>query len=468
MANGPDGLTEGRNDPEQRSRQVPAARVKPAPSVSDALGDVDHMSDLSNHAILQVTPALDSGGAEQTTLEIVHGIVNAGARALVASRGGRLSTPIEAAGGKFIPMPAESKNPIKIFLNAFALAKIVRRDGVDIIHARSRAPAWSALWAARMTGAKFVTTYHGAYRARFAFKRLYNSVMARGDLVIANSTFTAQQINAAYTRSPRRMAVIPRGVDVHAFSPDRVDAARRSALADKWGLADRGTLPGEEPPTIEDTRPPGLIVLLPARVTSWKGHDIAVKAIAHLLSQPRATGALGDDGVLSNSRAQSAIAAGAAANLTVVFCGDRQGRQSFADHIDADIKARGLTDMFRWVGHCDDMPAAYALADLVLAPSTRPEAFGRTAVEAAAMGKIVIAADHGGARETVDDGRTGVLCAPGDVVGLAEAMAAVMAMTPAERHRIGAQARRRVAAQFSTGAMVRSTLRAYSDLLESD
>ncbi len=381
--------------------------------------------------ILQVAPALEEGGVERTTAEIAAGVVNAGGRALVASRGGRLVDTIEAAGGATITLPLNSKNPAVMIANAKKLANIVRKESVSVIHARSRAPAWSALWAARSTGTPFVTTYHGDYAGRSSLKRLYNSVMARGDLVIANSAYTARRIHSLYAHSKKRLMVIPRGVDVNAFSPSAVAGDRLATLGAQWGVGAPSQRNGQ------------FLVLLPARLTAWKGHRLAIQAAGQMVGHTQHQ---------------------ALRSLLMVFCGDLAGREAYVKDLKAEAASCGMADKVKFVGHCDDMAAAYALSDVVLAPSTRPEAFGRTAVEAAAMEKIIIAADHGGARETVDDGRTGILFAPGDVVGLAEALEQALAMAPDDRSAMEAAARRRAIVNFSTSAMVRSTLEAYVDM----
>ena len=402
--------------------------------------------DLSGRTILQVIPALDAGGAERTTVEIAGAVVAAGGRALVATSGGRLAEPLRAAGGEIRLMPVHSKNPLVIAHNARRLARLVREEGVDIIHARSRAPAWSALWAARATGARFVTTYHGAYGNVGPLKDFYNSVMLRADLVIANSQFTADSI-AGRLRArggAARLAVIPRGADLDRFRPDDVAAEDIAAIGRQWGFATGGL--------VRETG--DLVALLPARMTDWKGHGIALEA-ARLL-------------VTENSRNRSAARAAGAGQrgvLWLVFVGDAQGRDAYVGELHGDIARLGLRSTAKIIGHCEDMPAAYSFADVVLAPSTRPEAFGRTAVEAGAMARPVIAADHGGARETVCDGETGFLTPPGDPVALAAAIARVWDMSPDARAAMGAAGRALATSRYSTARMRASTVAAYERLL---
>ncbi|MEZ5891902.1 MAG: glycosyltransferase family 4 protein [Parvularculaceae bacterium] len=385
-----------------------------------------------DYTILQVIPRLDAGGAERTTLEIAEAVAKAGGRAVVVSEGGRLAPEIERAGGKVIAAPVASKNPLTIWANAARLARIIAEEKADLIHARSRAPAWSALWAARRAGVPFVTTYHGAYKQGGPLKRFYNSSMLRGDKVIANSRFTAERISALGGADPARIRVIPRGVDLDRFSPERVDNSRVEALTKSWGLGENS----------------GFKLLLPARLSPWKGHETAIAAVAKLYGASGAGSGTGQGG-----------------GLTLVFCGGAQGASAFESRLRALVSGDGVRSMIHLVGDCADMPAAYAWADGVLAPSTEPEAFGRTAVEAGAMGKPVIAADHGGARETVIDGVTGMLVAPGDADALSSAIVRMTAMSAGDRAAMGARARARVEQEFSSGAMCAATLGVYRELL---
>jgi len=382
-----------------------------------------------NHTILQVIPALEAGGAERTTLEIAGAVVRAGGRALVASRGGRLSDDIEMAGGEVIPMPVHSKNPLTVWMNGGRLARLIRERDVDLIHARSRAPAWSALAASKKTGIPFVTTYHGAYQAAGPLKRYYNSSMLRADCVIANSRYTGAAIARLSGVEADRLRIIPRGADLEVFDPARVSEDRIRQLIDDWGL---------------DGENRSFRVLLPGRLTAWKGHETAIEAVARLKSR----GGSGND-----------------QGLTLVFCGGAQGRSDYETALRAMIEERGVRNMVHLVGDCADMSAAYAWSDLVISPSTRPEAFGRVAVEAGAMEKPVIATNHGGAAETIMDGESGILVAPGDATELADAIDRVRRMPDAERTVMGENGRARAASVYSASAMCDATLRVYSDLL---
>ncbi len=382
--------------------------------------------------VLQIVPRLDAGGAERTTLEIADAVVRNGGRALVFTDGGRLEEDIRNVGGEIIHGRAGSKNPLTMWINAGLLSEIIAREKVDILHARSRAPAWSAFWASRRTGVAFVTTYHGAYKAAGAAKRFYNSSMLRGERVIANSRFTADRIAGLRGAQSDRIVVIPRGVDIDLFDPKKVSAERVARLTRAWGLGENQ----------------GFKLLLPARLTPWKGHETAIAAIAALAARRDRLEATGQN------RA-----------LTLVFCGGAQGKDAYERRLRTVVEESGVSNMIHLVGDCADMPAAYAWADAVLSPSIEPEAFGRVAVEAGAMGKPVVAADHGGARETVINRETGFLTAPGDAKELARAIETLLMMSDTGRQVMGEKARERVSSLFSSAAMCDATLGAYRSLL---
>ena len=377
--------------------------------------------------ILQLIPRLDTGGAELSTIEIVEAIVRSGGRALVATEGGRLADRITESGGEIVPFRAASKNPLRIIANAGRLQQLIAAEGIDLLHARSRAPAWSALMAARRSKIPFVTTYHGAYGESGRLKRLYNSVMVRADKVIANSNYTAGLIRSRYGTPEDRLTVIHRGVDLAAFDPAAVSAARIAVLRRAWGIADGR-----------------LIVLQAARLTDWKGQRVTVAAAARLKQEGRL---------------------GAAA---IVLAGDAQGRDGYTDALRRDIRAAGLDGVVVMPGHVADMAAAFAAAHVTVIASTKEEAFGRTATEAQAMGCPVIATDLGAPRETVvtaTDRATGWLVPPGDPQPLAERISTALTLDASRRAVMGAHARANVAARFTVTAMQRATLAVYDQLL---
>lgn len=383
---------------------------------------------LSGATILQVIPDLAAGGAERTTVEVAEALVRAGATALVASAGGRLEGELAEAGGQLIRNESlRSKNPLVIRRNASWLAKLIRDKRVDLVHARSRAPAWSAYWASKQTRTHFVTTYHGAYNAKAALKRWYNSVMARGEVVIANSDYIADHVATIYPGTAARIIAIPRGVDLDAMRAEAISDERIEALRQAW-------FPG--------AAPPGPLFFLPGRLTRWKGQEDAIAAMA--LRRDIGADPLG----------------------TLILAGDDQGRIDYLEALKAQITAEKLDEAVKIVGHCADMPAAYHLCDIVLAPSREPEAFGRVAAEAGAMGRPAIAAAHGGQTEIIEDKITGRLVPPKDPRALAEAMNELARMSQTERDAMAIAATKRIGARFSKTALQTATLEVYSKLLE--
>jgi glycosyltransferase involved in cell wall biosynthesis len=377
--------------------------------------------------LLQVTPELETGGAEQTTIDVAHAVVKAGGAALVAARGGRMVARLEADGGRLAQMPLQSKNPLTILGNATRLIDLIRREKVSLVHARSRAPAFSALWAAHSTGVPFVATYHGVYNAKSALKRWYNAVMTKGDLVIANSEFTRAHVIAEHHMPPEKVVAIPRGVDLTRFEPGLVAGVRVEALRAEWGI-----------PTGERR----MKILLAGRLTRWKGQMLMIEALAKLKAE-------GDE------------------NYLLLLAGDDQGRGGYRAELEAAIAAAGLETSVKLLGHCDDMPAAYLVSDLAVAPSLEPEAFGRTAVEPQIMGRAVMAADHGATRETVLNDQTGWLVAPGDVDAWAKALKAAREVGPGRRAAMGAAGRLRAIKLYSVDAMCEATLKVYARVLEA-
>jgi glycosyltransferase involved in cell wall biosynthesis len=377
--------------------------------------------------LLQVTPRLDAGGVERTTLDVSAAVIAAGGRSIVATEGGRLEAPLLAQGAEVVRLPVASKNPLVIRRNGQALAEVIRARGVSLVHARSRAPAFSALAAARATGTPSVATYAGVYGSTTPWKRWYNGVMARADLVIANSEFTRAHILAVHRTDPARVVAIPRGVDLAAFDPASVPSARVEDLRRSWGLSE------------QDSRP---VILLAGRLTRWKGQGLAIQAARRLVAR----------GV---------------SDFVLILAGDDQGREAYRKELETAIAGAALSDNVRLVGHCADMPAAYLAADFAIAPSIRPEAFGRTAVEPQAMGRPVVAADHGATRETVLPGETGWLAPPNDLEAWTDALEAALAAGPHAWTRMGEEGIARTRTLYSVEAMTRATLAAYAALLSS-
>ncbi|MDO8839181.1 MAG: glycosyltransferase family 4 protein [Parvibaculum sp.] len=382
---------------------------------------------IRNATILQIVPALETGGAERTTVDVARAIVAAGGRAIVASRGGRMVAELEATGARHVELAAHSKNPVVMALNVERLTRLIAREKIGLVHARSRAPAWSALAAAHRAGLPFVTTYHSRVHEKPRLKVFYNSVMTRGDAVIANSEYTAARIRAVHAPDEARIFTVPRGIDIEGLAPAAITPGRIESLCSRWGLDGSS----------------GVIFVHPARLTRWKGQAVSVEA-ARLLR------ARGIDGFM------------------LLLAGDAQGRDNYVAELQQAIAQGGLESHVRLVGHCDDMGAAYALSDAVLSPSIEAEPFGRTAVEAQAAARPVIVSDAGGQRETVltaDGVATGLCVSPGDAAALADAMARLMTIGPDARAAMGARGRIHAAAHYSVTAMCDATLGIYDRLL---
>jgi glycosyltransferase involved in cell wall biosynthesis len=372
--------------------------------------------------ILQILPSLVTGGVERGAVEVARAITEAGWQAIVASSGGQMVSEIRRAGGLHIEFPADSKNPIQMRRNVTRLAALIREHNIDIVHARSRAPAWSAFSAARKTGAAFMTTFHGNYGAANPLKRLYNSVMVRGDRVIAISQFIGDQVCDRYGADPAKVRIIPRGVDVDNFNPTAVSAERVIQLAEKWRVPD-------------DAR----VIMLPGRLTRWKGQSVLIEALARL---PDRTG------------------------LRCIMVGGDQGRTGYRAELEREVTRCGLEATVQFVGDCRDMPAAFMLADVVVSASTDAEAFGRVIIEAQAMGRPVIATDHGAARETVIEGETGWLVPPGDASALVTALSEALAIELEAREAMAARTIAQVRQDYTRDLMCDRTLSVYEELLE--
>jgi glycosyltransferase involved in cell wall biosynthesis len=312
--------------------------------------------------VLQVLPRLVTGGVERGTVEVAQALTDAGWKAVVASEGGPMVREVTRAGAIHVELPVASKNPWTMRQNVKRLEAVIREHGVDIVHARSRAPAWSALAAANRTGAKFMTTFHGTYNLGwFGLKHIYNSVMTKGERVIAISEFIAEHARRVYGVAPEKIRVVYRGVDLKKFDPVRVSPERIIQLAHKWRLPDGYP-----------------VIMLPGRLTRWKGQEVLIRALAELGRH----------------------------DVRCLLVGSDQGRTGYRQELVDLIRSLGLTDVVHIVDECNDMPAAYMLTDVAVSASTDPEAFGRVVAEAQAMGRPVIATDHGAPRETILPGRT--------------------------------------------------------------
>ena len=375
----------------------------------------------TNPTIMQIIPELSAGGAEQGCIDVAAGLVEAGANAIVVSNGGRRVHELERVGAKHIDLPVHSKNPLTLWRNAQRLKKIIAENRVDLVHARSRAPAWSALKACRDTETPFVTTCHAPYNLGGGAKRFYNSAIAKADKIIAISDHVARYLEREYEVHQSKITLIHRGISLERFHPTAVTPHRMINLTAKWRIPDGAN-----------------VIILPGRLTRWKGHHVLIDAMAEL-QQP---------------------------DLFCVIIGSDQGRTKYREELEERIASKGLGGQVRIVDHCDDMPAAYMLATIVVSASTDPEGFGRIPVEAQAMGRPIIATDHGGAQETIVRGQTGWLVPPSNSPALAQAIGEALSLSAKQRSVLATRAMNHIATNFTTEQMVDATLDTYASLLK--
>ncbi|MGL4396691.1 MAG: glycosyltransferase family 4 protein [Hyphomicrobium sp.] len=378
--------------------------------------------------VLQVIPRMQAGGAELGCLQIATALVNAGHRAIVVSQGGQLVDALTAAGAEHIVLPVAGKSPLVLLANARRLADIIRRERVSIIHARSRAPAWSALWAARKTGIGFVTTYHSEYSERGRIKNFYNGVMARSDVVIAVSDYMAHLIRTRYKTPEQRIAIIHRAFDPAKFDPAALTDARKDAARQAFGIA-----PGDK------------VLLLAGRITPRKAQHHLVDAAGIL----KARGVRG---------------------LVYVFAGDVE-KPEFRDALEQQATRLGVRDLIRFPGHVSDMAAAYAITDISLNISEQ-EGLPRVAIEAQAMGVPMIVSDTGPGREVAltapdvaADQASGLRVPYGDPQAVADAIATMLAWPPDVLKAHGARGAAHVRARFTLDQLTTKTLAVYRDVL---
>ena len=377
---------------------------------------------LKGRTILQILPALETGGVETTTLEVGSALIKTGARAFVASSGGKMESNFLASGGTAFHLPLHRKTPWHLLKNTFSLVRLIKREKVDLVHARSRFPAWSAFWAARFCRVPFITTFHGTYNFKNKVKKFYNSIMTRGDIIIANSRFTAQHMEKIYHVGPQHIRIIPRGVDTDCFDPKNFNEETRQKQLISWGIDPSHNIP---------------VLFLPGRLTSWKGQAIFLKALTYLSEL----------------------------HFVAVLAGDDQGRTYYKHTLEKFIQKEKLEKCVKIVGHCDNMPQALYAATCMISASTDPEAFGRVMIEALAMERPVIATEHGGALEIIEPGETGFLVPPSDSYALAKAIERLLLLTDFERHEMGKKGRTYIQKHYTTKLLQQATLGVYLDVL---
>ena len=372
--------------------------------------------------IMQIIPALGAGGAEQGCIDVAAGLVQAGATSIIVSNGGPRTHDLARSGALHINLPVHSKNPIVMWKNISSIRRLIRTHNVDIVHARSRAPAWSAWRACQGTNAHFMTTCHAPYNTENSVKNFYNSSISKGERVIAISNFVAQYLRDSFGLGDDVIRIVHNGIALERFHPTTVTPERMIKVTRQWRLPDGAS-----------------VIMMPGRLTRWKGHHVLIEAMA-LLDR---------------------------ADVFCVMIGSDQGRTEYRAELETAIATRGLEGRVRIIDHCDDMPSAYMLSTVVVSASTDPEGFGRVPVEAQAMGRPVIATDHGGAQETIRRGETGWLIPPNDSAALAKAIEEALSLTQQQRAILATRAMAHVAETFTRESMIDNTLNVYAELIDS-
>lgn len=371
-------------------------------------------------SILQILPSLESGGVERGTIDIALSIKEKGFKSYIASSGGMLTRKLHNSGVKHINLPLHSKSPFTIYKNIKKLVKIINEEKIDILHARSRAPAWSGYFAAKKTGCKFITTWHGTYNINNNLKRLYNSIMGKGTKIIAVSNFIKEHIIKNYPNiDNNKIEVIQRGTDTKIFDPVNIARKRIELIAKKF--------------RIEYDQP---IILLPGRITSWKGHLFLLDALKLMKNK----------------------------NFLCLFVGKYDNKDNYFKKITSFLEKNNLTDKVRIFSNIDDMPALYMISDIVVSASIREEAFGRIATEAQAMERILVATNHGGACETVIDKKTGFLVDPKNPQNAADILDHALSLKDEQYLKITKAARKHICSKFSLDKMKEQTIKLYEKL----
>ncbi|MDC0855046.1 glycosyltransferase family 4 protein [Candidatus Pelagibacter sp.] len=381
----------------------------------------------SNLKVLQVIPKLGYGGAETGCYDIAHYLPENNCGSYIVTSGGELLKFIDKKKVKIIKLPVHSKNPLIIFINFLALIFIILVNNISIVHARSRAPAWSCLIASKITGRKFVTTFHGTYNFNSKIKKFYNSVMVRSDLIIAGSNFIFSHIKENYTKylnAKKKLLVIFRGINVDYFDPTTKLDSDEKKLLKKWEIE-------------KDKK----IILLPGRLTGWKGQEVFIEAI-NLVN----------------------IELGYEAFYAVIL-GSDQGRDLYKKKLIRLTEQYRLINQVKFIDHCKDMALAYKVSDIVVSASIEPEAFGRVAVEAQSMEKPIIASNIGGSNETVIDEKTGFLFESNNPKSLSQKILKILSMDEASLNSIGREGRKNIIQKFNVEKMCFSTYSEYKRIL---
>ena len=381
----------------------------------------------SNLKVLQVIPKLGYGGAETGCYDIAHYLPENGCKSFIVTSGGELTKFINKEKVKLIKLPVQSKNPLLIIFNTLALIFIIIFNNISIVHARSRAPAWSCLFATKITRRKFVTTFHGTYNFNNKIKKFYNSVMVKSNLIIAGSNFIFSHIKnnySDYLDIKNKLLVIFRGINVDYFDPTIKTEIEEKKLLKNWGI-------------VENKK----IILLPGRLTSWKGQELFLEAINMVNIQ------LGYEAFYA------------------VILGSDQGRDLFKKKLIRLSEQYRMTKQVKFIDHCKDMALAYKVSDIIISASIEPEAFGRVAVEAQSMEKVIIASDIGGSNETVIDEKTGYLFEAGNANSLSKKILKVLNLDDTTIKTIGTEGRKNIVNKFNVEKMCFSTYSEYKKLI---
>ena len=377
--------------------------------------------------VMQVIPKLGYGGAETGCYDLAHYLHENGCTSFIVTSGGELLKFIDKKKVKLIRLPVHSKNPFLILINSLILVFIILFYNISIVHARSRAPAWSCLWATKITRRKFVTTFHGTYNFNNIFKKFYNSVMVRSELLIAGSNFIFSHINKNYSKYlniRKKFLVIFRGINVDYFDPSTTLESEEGQLLSSWGLTKEK-----------------IIILMPGRLTTWKGQEIFIEAL-NLVNKE-----LGYQ------------------SFYAVILGNDQGRDIYSKKIKRLSEQYRLTSQIKFIEHCKNMPLAYKISDLVVSASIEPEAFGRVAVEAQSMEKPIIASNIGGSTETIEDNKTGFLFEAKNPESLSKKIIEVLSLDESTLKHMGIEGRKNIIKKFNVEKMCFSTYSEYKKLL---
>jgi glycosyltransferase involved in cell wall biosynthesis len=379
--------------------------------------------------VLQVIPKLGFGGAETGCYDLAHFLAEQDCKSVLITSGGQLLKYVRRDKVKVIRLPVQSKNPVIIFFNSIIIFFILLIYDINIVHARSRAPAWSCLWACFFARKIFVTTFHGTYNFSDKFKHFYNSVMVRSKLIIGGSNFIFNHISANYQKylnpKKKKLMVIFRGINLEYFNVKNTSEKKVRFLATSWKVDKKK-----------------FIILLPGRLTKWKGHEVFIEALNLLVEEYNIE------------------------NFHAIILGSDQGRKIYSKKLFLLTERHRLGKKITFIENCKEMPLAYQLSDLVVSNSIEPEAFGRVAVEAQAMSKPIIATNIGGSRETILNGRTGLLYKHNDQKELAKAINKIMQMDSESLNLMGKQGRNNVEKKFNVDQMCQTTFTEYKKLLK--